>query len=410
MRRLTILRRGALRAPMLHRGVWLLRDEFTTALSAGSVNGTNCEPGPGTRYVADTGNLLSISGGELQFGGYTAANDPIYSIPVAIPRVAGRMMATQFTTPGADNCSFRIGFGPDGLTLPKDAGFFLQTAGKTLYALDSITRQCGVLEDSTEYTTLAALRAAGSFFFLWGGAYAVPTLMYVANVSASNPVYPTAAIQYNTAHAVNYIRVPSQLWLPIPLVSDGFGGTWGTSDGLGHAEGVAGGIGSGGSGVSWTDSVGTWGISSGKAACSALSGGVGIATVNLSTANVHVIAAVTRSAGNAGIVLRYVDSSNYIYAYHDGTNAVMVKVVAGTPTTLVTAAAAYSAGANLVAMCDGTEFRLWYNNAHIGTGTDPALPGGTGVGLYTTDTANTFDNFNAWARGTEGQYSVLTRY
>lgn len=407
MRRLPILRRGALRAPMLHRGVWLLRDEFTTNLAAGSVNGTNCEPGPGTRYVADTGNLLSISGGQLQFGGYTGTNDPIYSIPVAIPRVAGRMICSRFTTPGADKCSFRIGFGSDGLTLPKDAGFFLQTADKTLYALDTITRRCGVLEDSTEYTTLAALRAAGSFFFLWGGAYTVPTLMYVANVSASDPVYPTAAIQYNTAYAINYIRVPSSLWLPTPLASDGFNradGALGSTDGMGHAEG------SGGSGLAWADSVGTWAVASNAAVCPTLSGGVGIATVNLGTANVHVIAAVTRSAGNAGIVLRYVDSANYVYAYHDGTNAAMVKVVAGTPTTLVTAAAAYSDSANLVAMCDGTEFRLWYNNAHIGTGTDPALPGGTRIGLYTTDTGNTFDDFNAWARGTEGQYSILTRY
>ena len=408
MRRLPILRRGALRAPMLHRGVWLLRDEFTTNLAAGSVNGTNCDPGPGTRYVADTGNLLSISGGQLQFGGYTGTNDPIYSIPVAIPRVAGRMICSRFTTPGADNCSFRIGFGSDGLTLPKDAGFFLQTADKTLYALDTITRQCGVLEDSTEYTTLAALRAAGSFFFLWGGAYTVPTLMYVANVSASDPVYPTAAIQYNTAYAINYIRVPSSLWLPTPLASDGFNradGALGSTDGLGHAEG------SGGSGLAWADSVGTWAVASNAAVCPTLADGAGIATVDLNTANVHVLAAVTRSGGNAGIVARYVDEDNYLYAYHDGTNAVLVKMVSGSPTTLITAAATYAAGANIAVMLDGGDYRLWYNNVQVGTaGTDPALPAGTRVGLYSTNAGNTFDGFQAWARGIEGQYSVLARY
>lgn len=414
MRRLPILRRGALRAPMFHRGVWLLRDEFTTALPAGSVNGTNCEPGPGTRYVADTENLLSISGGQLQFGGYTAENDPIYSIPVAIPRVAGRMMATQFTTPGAVNCSFRIGFGSAGPETPTRAGLLVAGTSKALSVLDNSARPCVYLANSTAYKSLTCLRATvGSFNFLKGGTFTNPTLLYVGFVGSGNPLYLNCAIQKNFAHSIDYVRIPTSLWLPSPLCSDGFtraDGVLGSTDGLGHAEGVAGGIGSGGSGVSWTDSVGTWGISSGKAACSALSGGVGIATVNLSTANVHVIAAVTRSGGNAGIVLRYVDSSNYIHAYHDGTNAVMVKVVAGTPTTLVTAAAAYSDSANLVAMCDGTEFRLWYNNAHIGTGTDPTLPGGTRVGLYTTDTGNSFDNFNAWARGSEGQYSVLTRY
>lgn len=407
MRRLPILRRGALRAPMLHRGVWLLRDEFTTALPAGSVNGTNCDPGPGTRYVADTGNLLSISGGELQFGGYTAENDPIYSIPVAIPRVAGRMMATQFTTPGAVNCFFRIGFGSASPETPTRAGVYVAGTSKALSVLDNSARPCVYLANSTAYKILTCLRATvGSFNFLKGGTFTNPTLLYVGFVGSGNPLYLNCATQVNAAHAINYVRIPQTLWLPTPLISDGFGGTLGTSDGLGHAEGVAGGIGSGGSGVSWTDSVGTWGISSRKAACSALSGGVGIATVNLGTANVHVIAAVARGAGNAGIVLRYVDSSNYVYAYHDGTNAAMVKVVAGTPTTLTTAAAAYSAGANLVAMCDGTEFTVWYNNTLIGTGTDPALPGGTRIGLYTTDTGNSFDNFNAWARGTEGQYSA----
>lgn len=396
---------------------YVLRDEFTTALSAGSVNGTNCDPGPGTRYVADTANLLSISGGELQFGGYTAANDPIYSIPVAVPRVPGRMICSQFTTPGADNCSFRIGFGSDGLTLPKDAGFFLQrsslAADKTLYALDTVTRRCGVLEDSTEYTTLAALRAAGSFFFLWGDAYTVPTLMYVANVSASDPVYPTAAIQYDTAYVINYIRVPSSLWLPTPLASDGFNradGALGSTDGLGHAEGVSGGLGAGGSGIAWTDSVGTWAVSSNKAVCSALSGGIGVATVNLSTANAHVIAAVTRSAGNAGIVARYVDASNHLYAYHNGTNAVLVKKVAGVDETLVNAAAAYSAGANLCVITDGTEYRLYYNHVFIGSGTSAGLPSGTRAGLFTSDTGNGFDNVMVYARGTEGQYSFLTKY
>ncbi len=409
MRRLPILRRGALRAPMLHRGVWLLRDEFTTNLAAGSVNGTNCEPGPGTRYVADTGNLLSISGGQLQFGGYTGTNDPIYSIPVAIPRVAGRMMATRFTTPGAVDCIFRIGFEPTPVR-PLRAGIQVYGVSKKLRALDGTARDCAALENSTQYSNVTCLRnSTGAFTFLWGGSWTYPTLMWVGSVGAGDPLYLVCGLEVNTPHPIDYVRIPTPLWLPSPLVSDGFAradGVLGSSDGLGHAEGIAGGLGAGGSGLAWTDSVGTWAVSSNKAVSSALSGGIGVATVDLSTANAHVIAAVTRTAGNAGIVARYVDASNYLYAYHDGTNAVLVKKVAGSDETLVSAAAAYSAGANLCVITDGTEYRLHYKHVLIGSGTSAGLPSGTRVGLFTSDTGNRFDNFNAWARGTEGQYSA----
>lgn len=39
---------------------YLLRDEFTDTLAAGSVDGTPAVPGPGTRSVTDTGNNISV--------------------------------------------------------------------------------------------------------------------------------------------------------------------------------------------------------------------------------------------------------------------------------------------------------------------------------------------------------------
>jgi hypothetical protein len=64
---------------------------------------------------------------------------------------------------------------------------------------------------------------------------------------------------------LDFIGVPRQLWLPVPSVSDGFDTAWGTSDGLGHAEGVAGGLGADGDGISWVPAVTTWSVSAGKA-------------------------------------------------------------------------------------------------------------------------------------------------
>jgi hypothetical protein len=51
--------------------------------------------------------------------------------------------------------------------------------------------------------------------------------------------------------------------LPSPLASDGFSVS-GTTDGKGHAEGVAGGIGEGGGGLAWQSGGSTWSVSEGK--------------------------------------------------------------------------------------------------------------------------------------------------
>lgn len=48
---------------------YTLQDQFTTALSAGSVNGTSAEPTGGTRTVTDTESKLSIASGALTFAG-----------------------------------------------------------------------------------------------------------------------------------------------------------------------------------------------------------------------------------------------------------------------------------------------------------------------------------------------------
>ena len=123
--------------------------------------------------------------------------------------------------------------------------------------------------------------------------------------------------------------------------------------------------------------------------------------------------ALVRGTGTPGLVFRYQDSSNYGYAVHNGTNAQLHKVVAGVDTTLVNAAATYSAGAVVRVICYGTKWRLYYNNAFIGTEqtvSDAALQSGTGVGWYSTDTDSTGDLFLVHARGTGGEHNALDAY
>ena len=47
----------------IKQNAYLLRDEFTTDLTAGNIDETLCEPGPGTRKVVDTNNYLALSSG-----------------------------------------------------------------------------------------------------------------------------------------------------------------------------------------------------------------------------------------------------------------------------------------------------------------------------------------------------------
>lgn len=329
----------------------------------------------------------------------------------------------------------------------------------------------------------------------------------------------------------NGVRIPFDLFLPSPICSDGFGSAFGTTDGLGHSEGIAGGIGSGGGGVAWTGS--TWSVSGGKAINTpgvgsnvvvnggfdadtnwtkqtgwSISGGLavfvsgatgfvfqnalvsgnwyavtytasgysgsgayqvefgtttnlgvgrtangsyvdtgrsngvsagfrGASTVNISlddvsfqaltladlfasvlcsTPDVLADVAITLTAGTqAGLVLNLDSTSspaNFVIAYHDGTNCKLEKCVAGTYTTVVTASATYSANAVLRVSKIGTAYRLYYNNALVGSGTisDAGIVNNARHGLFSTYSQNTCDNVVVYASGSEDQYSVLNQY
>lgn len=65
---------------------YLLQDEFTTPDAAPVASPRTCEPGPGTITFTDTGNRLSISGGQLVIGSDTTA---YLAIGTAQTRAAG---------------------------------------------------------------------------------------------------------------------------------------------------------------------------------------------------------------------------------------------------------------------------------------------------------------------------------
>lgn len=76
----------------------LLSDTYTTNLTAGNVDGSASEPGPGTRYATST---VSISGGRLQL-----PNDAQGGLDDAIARITGYALRARYGGSG----SFMTGF------------------------------------------------------------------------------------------------------------------------------------------------------------------------------------------------------------------------------------------------------------------------------------------------------------
>jgi len=156
----------------------------------------------------------------------------------------------------------------------------------------------------------------------------------------------------------------------------------------------------------WTVDQGAAEIVQSYAQFTALDGnGIGIATVPTGSVNVSVECTVSRSAGNPGVVLRYTNSDNYLYAMYDGTNCKLIERVAGSETTRATHAAAFISTVRVDVY--NNNGRLYCNNELIGATAAIGPLTGNKHGIYTTNTGNKFRYLDIMAVGVEGQYSVL---
>lgn len=384
---------------------YLLNDDFITARVAGAVVNTLAEPGPGFRQVVtDTNSKLSISGDLLIFitGGVAAGDPGIWY--EAVRRAPGTILIAEHT-PGTATPQTMVGWDIAQSAFISD-GIRFSTSNVLGVVVNGTTINIGTFTTSVSYPVAVVMRTSGHFYFVKISGnwllYWISTATSATGFPAIGPISGTTAIGTS-----DYIRVPRAVWLPTPIVSDGFASSFETSDGLGHAEI---GTGSGGNGVTWTQQSGTWTVSSGKAGVSALSVEA-IATVPLSTADALIGIDLVRTLLSVGGVARYTDANNYLRFYHDGTNAVLQQVVATVPTTLITAAATYAANARIVLWLNGTSARLYYNNLLVGStaSIDAGLTAAV-AGLYTTDLTNTMDNFVAYSVGTGGQHSILNSF
>jgi hypothetical protein len=163
-----------------------------------------------------------------------------------------------------------------------------------------------------------------------------------------------------------------------------------TTDGNGHPGHT------GGAGKTWTARTGVVNIVSNKAKPASLSGGLALITYDCGASILDVIqgASLYRISGGPGIIVRFKDTSNYVWASHDADHVYLSKMVAGTPSTLINVANTYVVGAEIIVLVQGTRFKLLYNYAYIGAVeiTDADLQTGTNCGLIYNNTADSIDN------------------
>jgi hypothetical protein len=379
--------------------LYSLNDEFTADVAAGSVHGSSATPTGTTRTAVDTGSRIAVSGGKLLItGGGGIYTDPLFYEDYAITRAAGRTILMTVIPSSVASRQHYWGVHVNKTGYPNRISFS-NISGTTLRFRDS--GEVGTITLGATYQLAFVMRTSGGYYLIKGGTeYPAWTLVWFDPTYGEATNYVGALNFTNAASYVNSvdnIRIPTATWLPVPKASDGFSST--TTDGKGHTEE------NGGSGLSWTD-IGTWGVAAGILSCSSLSGGLGIRYLNGVSSNAIIDVDVTRAGGNAGLVARYVDADNYIYAYHDGTNAVCVKRVAGVETTLRTGVVAYAAGAVLRLVFESaTRARLFYNNLAVGGVFTVPTSTSTNHGVYTTNTGNSFDDFVVFDRS--GSYTAL---
>lgn len=355
----------------------------------------------GSVTVADVSSLLSIADGEAIVASGGTTNSPNLVSTASMARAKGRLVSLKSTNGNAGGLLLGWSSGAAGTTYTHRLN---PTTGTSLRTLPNFA-VVGTLINDAVYWFCVILRATGAYYFVRGGNYGYWCLVWVENTDTSANLYPAWSNFGSVGKRMDDFVVPDVLWWPDAQASDSFtrsNGALGTSNDY-----------EGGSAAAWTSALGTGEVISNAAGFTALSGGVGIAIIEGNDTDVTLTAALTWGAGNVGIVFRYVDTNNYIRAYHDGTRLKIDKVVAGSVTAVVSDVFAYAAGAHLVITANKTDIRITYNNGQItvgGTISDAALQTGTKVGIYSTDTGNRVDNFAVWAFGTSGEYNALKGY
>lgn len=381
---------------------FILRDEFFDTCAAGAINGTTATDGA-VRTVTDSASKMSVANGHLTNVLGVVNGDPRISYPIQ-SKVRGKTLISAHQTTGVS--AWYVAWDADLAGLPN---YGLVTNGTSLVVNrnSGVTFTVGTYVANTLIYFASVLRTTGVLNFVKGGGnYPDWTLVYSNPLSTGASLYPSAVNGGTTLSAkTHFIRIPSKLFLFSPITADSFvraNGALGTSDGVGTDTGeVASTL------PAWTVPLGTFAISTNDAASTVLSGGVAYAYLPCTCPDVYVEVPLIRTAGSAGILLRYTDANNYIKVIHNGTQVIVTEVVGGTPNVLQTTTSTYASNGILHVALRGNKLRVYYNTGGVGGEVTTALTTGNNFGLYSETTTALFHTFTCWGVGMNGEYSTL---
>ena len=202
---------------------YLYRDDFTTNLGIGLIDGTATEPGPGTRYLCDdhddpTTTLSYISGGVLVLDG--TDDTQVYRIlgPAgATDRVNGRTVIAKIKLTDI-NSDYYIEWFYDDFIFP--GLYFTSVIDANLKIYNSIALdELGTYVLNTEYYVAIQLHTTGISSYIKGGAYTDWTYLITSVVGgACTPVLP--AIWYSGgAGVLDYLYTMRVPLVPITDIS-----------------------------------------------------------------------------------------------------------------------------------------------------------------------------------------------
>jgi hypothetical protein len=144
--------------------------------------------------------------------------------------------------------------------------------------------------------------------------------------------------------------------------------------------------------LAWSQRNGTWGISSNQGYTSAAAS-QSVATIASGNANAEISVTVAAS-GAAGIAFRWSSSNNYWRAFNSGTSTFLEKRVAGSNSSVGSAAGA-AVGDVLRVVCNGSSIEVFRNGVSIISTTDSFNSTAQNHGLYINgNTTARLDDFS----------------
>ncbi|MEP7291108.1 MAG: hypothetical protein ABI835_04965 [Chloroflexota bacterium] len=357
---------------------YLLRVEFATDDPAPIASPYSGEVG--SLNIVDTGNKLSVSGGELvPVGASSGASDPALVSAASFARLAGRTFAARakvVTASGQSGVTTALaGFASSSSPSENNfVGIGLLIGGTSVVVVDSngYTLTAEPISGDVYYTVHVVLRSAGAYLFF------EKKLVWVVTVGTPTPLYP--AVYHNvlsgrSLFGLDYLRLRD---LSSPFDTD-------------------------------------YGIATLHTA--ALSGSDYAAVAN----GIFdlVVSAPGSLAGSAGLKFRK-NGGDYWKVYFDSAGALLLQrydsnVAQGSPVTLATSVISGSATRTLRVVATGTKLDFFTQSGTTWTKrgssqTDSDLSANTGLSPFAdsawTSGGGALGQIDAWAR-TASPYDLL---